>query len=120
MLGREMPGDPCVIDDRERNKPLRPRPGQCFIAGKKTGETRRRDEERKNNEAHRLHAQEWPIRLGAVRQPCAAQAVTDPKEGGEGKVKIIKRTLLGLGIAVREPEDNRRQPERALHPKAVP
>ena len=46
--------------------------------------------------------------------------MTDPEHRREAEVKNIERTVLRIGVVVGEPENERGEPKRALHPECIP
>ena len=120
MLRGEVPGHPGVVDDHQADQPLRARPGQRLIRREKKRKTAERDQNRKHNEADRLSPQERAVRFRAVGEVSAAKPMTEPEQGGETEVEQVQRTRLRIVISVSEPKHDRREPERAQHPEAVP
>jgi hypothetical protein len=82
----------CIIDDRQPNQPLRPRPWQRQVWRQKKGKASDRDQNRQHDESDRLSPQKWAVRLCAVGEPGAAKPVTQPEQCGETEVEQIKRT----------------------------
>jgi hypothetical protein len=66
----------CIIDDRQPNQPLRPRPWQRQVWRQKKGKASDRDQNRQHDESDRLSPQKWAVRLCAVGEPGAAKPVT--------------------------------------------
>ena len=120
MLRGKMIRDPRVIDDRQRDEPFFARPWQRGIGRQKNREAERSNNCRNDDETDRLGAQERAIRLRAIREISAAQAVADPKQRGQREIENVERARLRIGITVREPKNNGHEPERIEHPKAVP
>src|SRR3954453_20641538 len=120
MLRGEVISHPRVIDNCQRDDPFFPRPRQCGVAREQNGETSSSDQNGNNYKPNWLSPKKRTIGFGAVSQIRAAKPVADPKQGGEREVEGIERTRFRVGVSLGEPEGDRREPERAHHPEAVP
>ena len=120
MLRAEMPGAEDVIDDRERDDALRPRPGQRRIGGQQNGKAQHRDQQRYHDEPERLRLQKRAIGFGRIDEPGAAKPMPDPEQRGDAEVEKIERTARRIGAAIRKPEDKRQKPESVLHKHRIP
>ena len=120
MLRGKMIRDKDVVDDGERHQTFLPAPRQRRVRREEDGKASGGNEQRNDDEPDRLRAQERPICFGEICEPGAGEAMPDPEKRGESKIEQIERAILRVGISVAEPENDRREPERAEHPEPIP
>ena len=116
MLRAKMPGVERVVDDRECDNALGPRPWHRRIGRQEDRQAQRTDRKRDRDEPDRLGLEQRTIGLRRIGKPCAREAMADPEQRRKREIERVEC----VGACLREPEDERQKPERVLHEDDVP